>query len=297
MIALTSVSVALDVQSKVATSTSYDPSKSVQKEVSTDSHSEETSQSTGGAGEPGAVSNTGLSVNTGSSAGGGNTSSTTEDKSEFTNAIASTVETTTTPAGQEQVVSAAVGLPRSHFAELYMQMNSGAKEPDEETLRKSAEPELARVKHQVQSACGLKSDDNIYVDLYADAPVQAPTDLTLGPPGSPSVTLINHIKEIAIGALAMVSLFMVSMMVRKGSPTPVALAAGAGSGDVRETPIFGSPEDEIAAVAGDAQNAMDGMELDDEAMKSQQVVEQVTTMVKENPDAAATLVKRWLNRT
>ena len=38
---------------------------------------------------------------------------------------------------------------------------------------------------------------------------------------------------------------------------------------------------------------MDGMELDDETMKSQQVVEQVTTMVKESPDAAASLVKRW----
>jgi flagellar biosynthesis/type III secretory pathway M-ring protein FliF/YscJ len=37
------------------------------------------------------------------------------------------------------------------------------------------------------------------------------------------------------------------------------------------------------------------MEMDEDAVKAQQMVEQVKTMVKENPDAAANLVKRWLN--
>jgi flagellar biosynthesis/type III secretory pathway M-ring protein FliF/YscJ len=39
------------------------------------------------------------------------------------------------------------------------------------------------------------------------------------------------------------------------------------------------------------------MELDQDAVHAQQMVEQVSTMVKENPDAAANLVKRWLNKT
>jgi flagellar biosynthesis/type III secretory pathway M-ring protein FliF/YscJ len=39
------------------------------------------------------------------------------------------------------------------------------------------------------------------------------------------------------------------------------------------------------------------MELDEDALRAQQMVEQVKTMVSENPDAAANLVKRWLNRT
>ena len=36
---------------------------------------------------------------------------------------------------------------------------------------------------------------------------------------------------------------------------------------------------------------------DEDTIKAQQMVEQVSTMVKENPDAAASLVKRWLNRS
>ena len=41
---------------------------------------------------------------------------------------------------------------------------------------------------------------------------------------------------------------------------------------------------------------LDGMELDEDTIKAQQMVEQVATLVKENPDSAANLVKRWLNR-
>ncbi len=40
-----------------------------------------------------------------------------------------------------------------------------------------------------------------------------------------------------------------------------------------------------------------GMELDEEAVRTQQMLDQVSTMVHEDPDAAATLVKRWLNRS
>jgi flagellar biosynthesis/type III secretory pathway M-ring protein FliF/YscJ len=39
------------------------------------------------------------------------------------------------------------------------------------------------------------------------------------------------------------------------------------------------------------------MELDEDAVRAQQMVEQVAAMVDDNPDAAASLVKRWMSRT
>jgi flagellar biosynthesis/type III secretory pathway M-ring protein FliF/YscJ len=42
---------------------------------------------------------------------------------------------------------------------------------------------------------------------------------------------------------------------------------------------------------------LDAMELDEDAVRTQQMLDQVSTMVAENPDGAATLVKRWMNRT
>ena len=63
-----------------------------------------------------------------------------------------------------------------------------------------------------------------------------------------------------------------------------------------ETPRSAPPKTS-PGIVGDGNATLDGMELDDDAIKAQQMVEQVSTMVKENPDAAANLVKRWLNRS
>ena len=40
---------------------------------------------------------------------------------------------------------------------------------------------------------------------------------------------------------------------------------------------------------------MTAQEIGDEAVQAGQMLEQVQTLVKENPDAAAALVRRWLN--
>jgi flagellar biosynthesis/type III secretory pathway M-ring protein FliF/YscJ len=62
-----------------------------------------------------------------------------------------------------------------------------------------------------------------------------------------------------------------------------------------EKPQLSTAED-IAGDVSEGSSTLDGMELDEDSVKAQQMVEQVSTMVKENPDGAANLVKRWLNR-
>jgi flagellar biosynthesis/type III secretory pathway M-ring protein FliF/YscJ len=98
-----------------------------------------------------------------------------------------------------------------------------------------------------------------------------------------------------VGGLAVASLFMVMMMARKSAPAPIATeapAAGERKGAQRS-----APASESAQEVGEGEKTLDGMELDSEAVQTQQVIEQVSDMVAENPDAAATLVKRWLNRS
>jgi flagellar biosynthesis/type III secretory pathway M-ring protein FliF/YscJ len=116
---------------------------------------------------------------------------------------------------------------------------------------------------------------------------------TVEPASSPmTLSLGDHAKEIGVGALAIISLFMVAMMVRKSTPAPIIAAPL----ELKEAPALIGGED-IAGEAVEGNPMLDGMELDEDAIKAQQMVEQVSTMVKENPDAAANLVKRWLNRT
>jgi flagellar biosynthesis/type III secretory pathway M-ring protein FliF/YscJ len=125
--------------------------------------------------------------------------------------------------------------------------------------------------------------------------------LPIGPPAGatqaaaatslPLAALRSHGKEIALGLLAVVSLFMVSMMVRKASPVAVAQPQVE-----RPAPAQMSPPEDVAGEATQGDQTMEAVEIDDHAVKTQQMITQVETMVKENPDAAANLVKRWLNR-
>ena len=107
------------------------------------------------------------------------------------------------------------------------------------------------------------------------------------------------VKEGAIGALALLSLFMVMMMVRKSAPAPVLVAAGPGL-DTHDEPAEPHSSlltvNEMVGEVGEGVNSLVGHELTEEQMEAKQVIEQVGTMVKSNPDTAASLVKRWLNQ-
>ena len=79
----------------------------------------------------------------------------------------------------------------------------------------------------------------------------------------------------------MVGRLMVAAMVRRGAAPPV--------------PVTNGRARTLRLAAGD--DMTDGLELDEDAIRAQRMYQQVQTMVRDNPDVAADLVKRWLNRT
>jgi len=88
-------------------------------------------------------------------------------------------------------------------------------------------------------------------------------------------------------------------MVRKSTPAPLAMPSLAGVGPAAETASRVNPlgsGESVAGEVGTGNGALDGMEMDEDAVRTQQMLDQVSTMVKENPDGAAQLVKRWLSR-
>jgi flagellar biosynthesis/type III secretory pathway M-ring protein FliF/YscJ len=84
---------------------------------------------------------------------------------------------------------------------------------------------------------------------------------------------------------------MVSNIVKKNAPVPVA-AVRAPAPAPREL----NPREEAVGEASEGVTALEGVELNDEEALGHQMQKQVADMVATDPDAAATLVKRWLNR-
>jgi flagellar biosynthesis/type III secretory pathway M-ring protein FliF/YscJ len=280
----------------------YEKDKTFDRAIDIQNRTEESTSTSRGPGEPGVVPNTGSAANQPLSVGGaggavvggggeGSTSNSTDEKTKMQVFPAVTRERTKAPAGSGTVLAASVSIPRTHLTRIYKAaFPSSTKEPDEAQLQPIVDQELRRIKEGVVG-CVTAPEEKIKIDWYYD---YLPAGESGGQPAvaaSVPLALAGHVKEIALGALAVVSLFMVSMMVRKATPAPIIPPMP----EKAVKPAFTPPEEPVAEATEGLQE-MDGIEVDTDSVRNQQIISQVSNMVKENPDAAANLVKRWLSR-
>ena len=294
---MVSVTCKLNTASSVSTKHTVDPKTTVQIPTQNEEQTTESNaQTASSGGEPGAVPNVGADVGAGSGGGGTNTN-TSDSKTTYKADNSQEDVIVKQGPGDATVMYATVRVPRSYFVNACKSANGG-KDTDDATLAAFTDSEIKQIRKDVQKCAGVAADDDVSVSAYSDEMPQtiagAPT--AAQPTTAAAMTLVTgHIKEVGIGVLAIISLFMVSMMVRKsGAPVPVAVAASAARDD-NETQTL-EAGDAIIGQVGEGNSTLDAVELDDEAVKAQQVVQQVQNLVESNPDAAANLVKRWLNR-
>jgi flagellar biosynthesis/type III secretory pathway M-ring protein FliF/YscJ len=296
------VNVELETTSTQEHRETYDPTKTFSKEKSIENQTDETSQPSQQNAEPGALTNTSLVLNGPAPQAGGATSNSEKSKTDMVTFASKSDMTIISPAGKPTVVSAAVSLPRSVYVNRFKNQNPAAKDADEKAVQTLFELEKPSIRDTVVKALNLKSEQDLALTIYDDSAQPMLTGVgagggggvETGTGGSALGAMVGtHAKEIVVGLLAAISLFMVSTIVRKGAPAPVIAAEAA----PRETPRLGTTEDVAGIAGGDANTTLDAVEMDEGTIKAQQMVEQVATMVEENPDAAANLVKRWLNRS
>lgn len=283
---MVSVTVDLDTKNTEINSITEDPKNVVHQVAKSTEHTEDVTSPTSG-GDTGAQPNIGLSI--AQSTAASPTSSINNSETEYYNANGASTKHTTQRPGVAIPIAASVRVPRSYFLASYKNQ-FGGKDPDDAALKTFTDSEMLQISKDVQGSTGIKDPTTIVVGPYSDAPQDASAIAPAAASAPVSAVLTGHSRDIGIGLLAAVSLFMVSMMVRKSAALP-ALAMG----DVNASPQT-PPAPEQPREAGEGNAMLDAVELDDESVKTQQMVEQVQQMVQTNPDAAANLVKRWMNR-
>ncbi len=288
-----SVSGILNTETMDAHTTEFDKAKSIIEVSESENKTTESNTTQSPAGEPGAGSNIGLSV---PGAGGSNTTmADTSEKSKTAILPAKIDKNTRKPAGDFIIQSASVRIPESYFIAV-LRAKANGKDPSPSELVDYANTQLDLIRNEVRNCTGIKQDkDNIFVSTYAEAQsvVSATAAAGVVAGGSGISGLIGGWgKEVGVGALAVISLFMVSTMVKRSTPAPIVVAQTEARG-----PITLDVAEAVAGFASEGGNTLAGMELDDDTIQAQQVIDQVTNLVGENPEGAANLVKRWLNRT
>lgn len=285
------VSVDLDTKTSVKTAYNVDPKNKVEALKQTRTSTEENGPAAP-AGEPGMTANVGDASENATAAARSSTVETNEQTNEV--AIGYVNEMTQSPAGNSVVKTASVGLPESYFRRIWKSRNPKAQEePTEADIQLLVDRITPDIRAHVRSATAIMDDKLVSVSAYFDFD---PTPVETAGAALAAIPMTGGFgaKEIAVGALAVISLFMVSMMVRKSAP-PTVVAVPMAAAPAEPGNPFLRVQD-LAGEVGESTLTLTGQELSDDAIEAKQVIEQVGTMVKQNPEVAANLIKRWLNQ-
>jgi flagellar biosynthesis/type III secretory pathway M-ring protein FliF/YscJ len=307
------VNVVPDMSSKKVDTKAFDP-----KVVKADTQVTTTEQSstTGGgatSGDPGVRPNVGVSAApSGGPAGNSSTTSNSDTTTDVRFPEKDTVQVV--PAGTEITdMTASISVPRSYFVALLQQQKGDPKlQPtdDDKDLAALIKTQMKSILAQAKNVIGAKTDDQVVVDYFYDLPVAAAGAETVAAARATSFTPVvlgQYAKQGMLGLLAVGVLGMMLMMVKKAVPAP-ALAgvggvgfggdfggSGGGGGSRRQSePGMLDVQDDVLGEAGEVGAVLTGVELDDDTLKSRKIVDEVSTMVKDSPENAAALVKRWM---
>lgn len=317
------VTVALDTETAEIMKHDVDPTKKISMPVQTSGEKSTSTEASQATADPGVVSNIPVSVNTprsGTPLAGSST-----ERNDETNQVdyGRSESKIFKPSGNAHAESAALRVPLNYFTALWARQNPNAGPAQGTAFDTFVSAELDRMRDVVKQITRVAEDKQVVATVgpamatpdelkAVGGPMLAAADTT---GGSLKLFAAGHAKDVAVGLLALASLFMVSRMVKKSAPampeaamaldndsTPLATRMAATSGAVvakvrgASGPKTLKGSDDIAGDVIESGPVMMGQELDAEVLETSQMVDQVGDFVKDNPDVAAQLLNRWLNR-
>ncbi len=267
--------------------------KSIEKE---ETKEETTENRRPNATDPGVQPNTAAAVTSG---GQSEEMENTSRKTEFLSALGEKTTTTEFTLGALKKLTASINLPRSYLAVVFArQQGNEDKAATDKDIDTVAEKEYGKIRALVLNAIGAVDDKQVAVNWFDDGVTQLVQSGGAGgteEDASAVGILKAYGRPIGLSSLAVVSLLMMLMMVRKGT------AAAAKARD-RHPALSRTKEDlgvlssgvETIGETSMVETAMEGHEVDETTIETEQRVEQVASLVREDPEVAANLIRKWV---
>lgn len=204
------------------------------------------------------------------------------------------------PGAIKSIRGATVNVPHSYFVMLYQQQTGTDQQPSQEQLKPLVRTQLEEIRRQVLPVIGLDEQDSsqVQVSRFYDRQLDSQASGNLrGADRRMSLNLSasRYIKPVGLGALAVVSLMMVLMMIRKASG---ALEAG-DTGGMGKKQVPGATLDQSDSGPMDLGQGSEGvlqdLEVDQETLNVRNITRQVANLIKDDPDTAAAMVRQWIS--
>jgi len=200
---------------------------------------------------------------------------------------------------------ASVFVPRSYLALIYERGHEG-ETPTDEQLDNAASTQkiLEDIRKKVLCALGAteKESEKGVVEVgwcYDGTEMILADTMTAGADQSVMQYVENYGGKAGLILLAVASLGMMLMMVRKVSDGPVVPGEDVPSKLIKRRDRKDQEEVEftVSGAIGEAQASealMMGQEVDESTLQTQKVVDQINELVKEDPDMSAAILEKWV---
>ncbi|UCE60340.1 MAG: hypothetical protein JSU63_01055 [Phycisphaerales bacterium] len=295
------VSVELETRKSVKQKNTYDDPQPKKE----DSEASDTSVASQAA-EPGVIANTGQELTSGI---GGQSSTSEKSTVEYGEPKLTETETIEELPFATKRVTATVSVPRSFIVGVFTAKRPDAPPPgdDDPEFVVVRSEQVARVAKSVERIVMAKDANDVEVDVYPDME-WSPAGGTWSPVPSGVAgvyeqadmfdfvgLLRTYGPQVGLAGLALMSFMMMTRVVRKSSETVQArrMAGLEGEEDLGPEPVLAAG---IRAVgqAEVSESVLTAREVDESTVRFEELGEEVSKMVQEDPETAAGLLRRWI---
>lgn len=252
---------------------------------------ETSSRNVSNAGEAGIRPNIGSSIDGGGSSG---TEQTTSRTTEQFNAPLLTKDTQQVLAGNMiRKINVSVVVPRSYYVRIFKAQNPEGEAPsddelepiiakEEEKIAKVVQPQIVSSDEQMQP--GQISVEMVYDQAYLE-PAVAGVSGGLG-----TVVSSDMAQNGILAGLAVMSFGLMFYMVRRATrkedmPTIEELAG---------VPPTLPTDDDLMGEVDEMDSTLAGVELDEDELRARQIADQISDLVRANPEEAGGLLTKWV---
>jgi flagellar biosynthesis/type III secretory pathway M-ring protein FliF/YscJ len=193
--------------------------------------------------------------------------------------------------GAVKEITAAISVPRSYLVKIAELRTGaagdsggeGAEEPpavDDAAIQAVFDAEKPKITRQAAKVIGAEDESAVDVVWHYDF---EPPEAALADAGGPGAMgmIENYGPSVGLGLFAVLALLMVYSVVRKIQPAAL--------------PTEGATAAEPVSEAGlTLDSILEGVELEADVIRASKMQEQISNMIKEDPDGVTTLVKRWI---
>ncbi len=217
------------------------------------------------------------------------------------------------PKGYPLQINATIGVPRSYFVRLMQETKpaasadaGGSPVPADKTagvdpaeLEAFVQKETDRLRLYVTPLIDTQAIQGaaagtVTVTMVPDFAVPTSDEAQVTPASASMIVggvSGDLVKSIGLGGLALLSVAMMFLMVRRASGKPSLPTA---QELVGVPPALAAADSDLVGEADESAPALEGVELTDDAMRRQQMLDQIRSMISETPEEASSLLRRWV---